>query len=82
LIVLSHLLLFLGGFFGFGMAMVIVSLQIGIGEYVNLGYLMTVIHLFSDSSSLSENGLIAIAFFTSYFISIYFAVKKIILNQS
>jgi hypothetical protein len=32
------------GFLGFGMAMVIVSLQIGIGEYVNfLVILMTVI---------------------------------------
>jgi hypothetical protein len=40
------------GFLGFGMAMVIVSLQIGIGEYVNLVILMTVIlHLFSDSKT-------------------------------
>jgi hypothetical protein len=32
---LFYPLLFLGDFLGFGMAMVIVSLQIGIGEYVN-----------------------------------------------
>jgi hypothetical protein len=40
------------GILGFGMAMV-VSLQIGIGEYVNfLVILMTVIlHLFSDSKT-------------------------------
>jgi hypothetical protein len=34
---------FLGGDFGFGMAMVIVSLQIGIGEYVNFLVILTVI---------------------------------------
>jgi hypothetical protein len=38
--------------FGFGMAMVIVSLQIGIGEYVNFGYPNdSNLHLFSDSKT-------------------------------
>jgi hypothetical protein len=52
---LFYPLLFLG-IFGFGMAMVIVSLQIGIGEYVNfLVILMTVIlTYFSDSKTNSS----------------------------
>jgi hypothetical protein len=65
-----------------------VSLQIGIGEYVNfLVILMTVIlHLFLILKLTVLSGkwidlTTAIVFFTSYFISIYFAVKKIILNQ-
>jgi hypothetical protein len=44
---LFYPLLLFWGFLGFGMAMVIVSLQIGIGEYVNfLVILMTVILIY------------------------------------
>jgi hypothetical protein len=79
------------GFLGFGMAMAMVSLQIGIGERELLGYpndsnsyiyflilKLTGIHFPEKWIDLTT----AIVFFTSYFISIYFAVKKIILNQS
>jgi hypothetical protein len=77
------------GFLGFGMAMVIVSLQIGIGEYVNfLVILMTVIYIYFLILKLTGIhfpekwiDLTTAIVFTSYFISIYFAVKKIILNQ-
>jgi hypothetical protein len=83
------LLLFLGDFLGFGMAMVIVSLDwhwrirelLGYPNDSN-SYIYFLILKLTDS--LSEKWIdltTAIVFFTSYFISIYFAVKKIILNQ-